>query len=156
MNAVLIRFIVNLFQLFQNGMTILTIFTRSAYERKILIKLNLNLCKISNKLTEVDDDVLVGFDYVIKELIGQFFDRVAVLLFNEPSQHLFLLTQITFVDAGNPVLKVNEGRQVIQTVLFSFLQVAYFDEWNIVAIAFIINIFQLFENCLMSLLVFII
>ncbi len=36
------------------------------------------------KLTKIDDDVFVCFDNVLQELVGQLFNGVAILLFNEP------------------------------------------------------------------------
>lgn len=50
------------------------------------------------ELTEINDDVFVGLDYVLQQLISQLFDSVAIFLFNEPTEYLFLLAQVTWND----------------------------------------------------------
>ena len=56
----------------------------------------------------------------------------------------------TFVNTGDPVLKVNQGGQVIQAVFLRLVQVTDLDEGNVVAVALVVNIFQFLEDGLMS------
>jgi hypothetical protein len=53
---------------------------------------------------------------------------------------------VTFVKIGNSVLEIDQGRDVLDAVLFGLLCVVDFDKSDAVLVAFIVDVFQFLEN----------
>ena len=95
MDPVFVRFVVNFLQLVQDRVAALALLTRPTCAQRSKFTANLKRkATEKNCSTEINDDVFVGFDDVIQQLVRQLLDRVAVFLLHQPGQDRFFLAQI--------------------------------------------------------------
>ena len=59
---------------------------------------------------------------------------------------LIIFQMDTFIDAWNAVFEVNKGGKVVETVFLGLGQIADFDERNVMDVALVVDVLQLFEH----------
>jgi hypothetical protein len=108
------------------------------------------------KLTENNGNVWEGFNQLILHFIGNLWNFGVLFLVNQPSQKLFFLHQVAFVDVWDASFKQDHCRKVFDTPLVSFIVVINFHKSDVVLIAFVVNVFEFGENLLGFLRVFVV
>ena len=59
---------------------------------------------------------------------------------------LIIFQMDTFIDAWNAVFEVNKGGKVVETVFLGLGQIADLDERNVMDVALVVDVLQLFEH----------
>ncbi len=90
--------------------------------------------------------MLLPLDQLVQHLVVDVLDLVRRQLAQEPAQHRFLLVQVAVVDARYLVLKVDQGREVVDPVLPRRLRVVNLDELDPLAVALVVDVLQLDEG----------
>lgn len=96
------------------------------------------------------------FDELVLHLIGDFWDFGVLLLMNQPAQQLLLLHQVTLINMRNSTLEQNHCGKLLNSPLVSLVVIVNLHEGNVVLIAFIVDVFELGEDLLRLLGVFIV
>lgn len=96
--------------------------------------------------TEQDADAVVIVDDFVQQLVRHGLDGVAGLLFQQPGQHLLFAAQVAAVDVGDLVLKVDESRQLLESVLGGLVQIGDLEEGNAAGVALVVDVLQFLQN----------
>lgn len=96
------------------------------------------------------------FQKSVQHFIGDFWDLTVSLLVQQPSQELFFLHEVSFVDVRDAPLEQHHGGDGVNAVLLGLLVIIYLDERDVVLITFVVNVLQLRQNLLAFLLILIV
>lgn len=108
------------------------------------------------KLTENHGNVWEGVNQFVFHLVGDFRDFGVLLLVDQPAEEFLLLHQVTLVDVWNSTLEEDHGWELLDTPLAGFVVVVDLHEGNVVLVALVVDVFELSEDLLGLLGVFVV
>jgi len=78
------------------------------------------------------------------------------LLSNEPFQKFLFLGEVALINMRNSPFEIDQRRQLIDAIFLRFLVVVNLHEGDVVFVAIVIDVFELFKNLLAGFLILVI